>query len=144
MKLLSPSFARPSCSLTVSSSPSGRELVIAVAGEADWSTADLLERQLVEAFTPEVLWLVLDLERLTFCNLRGLGALHEAVAVARTSGIDVTVRGMSRQLGWLHATFPERLSPIEGPAGERGAPLRRDVPVDASALARTWESADSA
>lgn len=142
MTLLSPSFVRPSCSLTVSSSPSGHELTIAVAGEADWSTADQLERQLVAAFTPEVMWLVLDLGQLTFCNLRGLGALHEAVEAARKSGIDVTVRGMSRQLGWLHATFPDRLSPLETPVvGEKvlfQGDLRTLAPL------HTWESADTA
>lgn len=144
MLVLVPPFVRPSCPLTVSSSPSGQKMTIAVAGEADWATAELLERQLVAALTPEVVWLVLDLSDLTFCNLRGLGALHEAVEVARRCGIDVTVRGMSRQLRRLHATFPERLAPLE-PASERpGVPAHGYRRAGPGHPAPSWEGSDTA
>lgn len=142
--LLSPPFARQSCSLTVSSSASGRYMSIAVAGEADWSTADLLEQQLVAALTPEVVSLALELGELTFCNLRGLGALHEAVEAARKAGIDVTVRGMSRQLSRLHAAFPDRLAPLDAPAPRFGAPARRRAAEDPVLGMCAWESSGTA
>ena len=142
--VLVPPFLLPSCPLTVSSSLSGQEMTIAVAGEADWATADLLERQLVAALTPEVVWLVLDLAELTFCNLRGLGALHEAVEVARRCGIDVTVRGMSRQLSRLHDTFPERLASVEGASDGPGVPFRGHRRAGPAHPAPAWAGSDTA
>jgi len=142
--VLVPSVVPPSCSLTVSSSPSGQEMTIAVAGEADWATAELLEQHVVAALTPEVEWLVLDLADLSFCNLRGLGALHEAVEAARRCGIDVTVRGMSRQLSWLHATFPERLAPLEGASGRLQVPSRAHRAAEPGHPAPAWEGSHTA
>ena len=119
-------------------------MTITVAGEADWATAELLERQLVAALTPEVVSLVIDLRALSFCNLHGLGALHEAVAVACRCGIDVRVRGMSRQLSWLHATFPERLARLQGTPGHPGVPPRGHRLAGAGHPTPAWEGSDTA
>lgn len=128
----------------MSSSPSGRELTIAVAGEADWTTADLLQEQLVAALGPGLERLVLDLGGLGFCNLRGLAALHEAVDVAQRAGVDVTMRGMSRQLTWLHSSLTELL-PARGRSdlAWSGSP-RGSLVVETTAPEHPWQSADTA
>nr|WP_239521386.1 STAS domain-containing protein [Blastococcus saxobsidens] len=117
-------------------------MVIVVAGEADWTTADRLLDQVLDALGPPVERLTLELGGLTFCNLRGLGALHQAVEAARGFGIDVTVRGMSGQLAWLHASFPDRLSTggrqdlVWWSAARRGSLVVESAPSQG----RPWES----
>ena len=91
--------------LSVSAVSSGPSLVVSVAGEADWVTSDQLRDQLTQALAYGPRSVILDLAELEFCNLRGLGALHDFCDVARQASVDVTVRGMSRQLTWLIATL---------------------------------------
>ena len=145
MFLIPPLERLPSCALSVTPSRAGPDLTIVVAGEAVCATADQLHDQLVEAFGPEVGRLTLDLGGLSFCNLRGLGALHQAVVAARRSGIDVTVRGMSRQLTWLHAAFPDRLS-IDARQELAWSGPRRGLLVVETATGpdQPWESAGTA
>lgn len=125
----------------MSASRHGPELTIAVTGDADWSTADELEDQLLAALRPDVERIVLDLGRLGFCNLRGLGALHEAVAAARHSGIDVTLCGMPRQLAWLHCAFPGRLSPAGRPDLPRAGARRGQLTIAPLPARNPWKSA---
>lgn len=135
-------ISRWACSLSLSSSLRGGDLTIAAVGEVDWTTADAFADRVIDHFDSELRTVVLDLSGLTFCNLRGLGALHEAVAVARRAGIDVTLRGMPRQLAWLHCSFPDRMSsgrtgqeiPWIGP--RQGALAVEPLPAD-----HPWESA---
>jgi len=49
--------------------------------------------------------LILDLTDLEFCNLRGLRALLGVVETAQLGGVDVAMRGMSRQLSCLHHRY---------------------------------------
>ncbi|WP_167760468.1 STAS domain-containing protein [Blastococcus sp. CT_GayMR16] len=80
-------------------------LVVVVAGEADWVTADRLRDELVAAFGYGPQSVVLDLAELEFCDVHGVRALLQAVDVAERPGVTVTLRGMSLQLSWLYSTF---------------------------------------
>jgi anti-anti-sigma factor len=84
----------------------GQEVVLVVAGEADISNARTLRDQLIEVSASGPQALVVDLVDLDFCDLSGLDALREAAAIAETSGVGITFRGMSRRLRWLDGTFP--------------------------------------
>ncbi len=96
----------PSTWLTVSPRPSGRCLVLVVTGEADGLTAPLLRQDLIAALNHGPERVIVDVTELTFCNLQGLDALHEAIEVIQQAGVPVTLRGMSRLLAWLHTTYP--------------------------------------
>ncbi|MDX6208385.1 MAG: hypothetical protein QOE24_776 [Frankiales bacterium] len=82
-----------------------RQLTLLVLGEADFSTAVGLHRQLVEAMAGWPYTVVIDVSGLSFCGLAGLDALREAELVGVAAGRDVRVTGMSRQLSWLRRTF---------------------------------------
>ena len=116
--------------LSVSAVSSGPCLVVAVAGEADWVTAGQLRDELTAALAYGPRSVILDLTDLGFCNLRGLGALHDFCEVAQRASVEVTVRGMPRQLGWLIHT---RQSVLTGEGRDRRSarrPLLRAVPQD--------------
>lgn len=82
--------------------------VLVVLGDADLATADQLRDQLTGALTGQPPSLLVELAGLDFCDLSGLDALHDAARQAHAAGIQLTFRGMSAQLGWLHRTFPPR------------------------------------
>jgi anti-anti-sigma factor len=84
----------------------GQQTVMAVSGEADISNARALRDQLIEATADGSGPLVVDVVDLEFCDLFGLDAMREAAAIAQTSGVGMTFRGMSRRLRWLDGTFP--------------------------------------
>jgi anti-anti-sigma factor len=84
----------------------GPEVVLVVAGQADISNARALRDRLIEVSASGPRALVVDLVDLDFCDLSGLDALREAAAIAETSGVGMTFRGMSRRLRWLDGTFP--------------------------------------
>ena len=83
--------------------PDGSHLVAVVAGEADLSTADVLRDGVLDCLAYHPRALVVDARDLTFCDLSGLDALMQAVAVAQRSGASVTIRP-SAHLAWLMAT----------------------------------------
>jgi len=115
--------------LSVSAVSSGACLVVAVAGEADWVTADQLRDQLTQALAFGSQSVILDLAGLEFCNLRGLGALHDFCDVAEQAAVDVTIRGMPRQLTWLIDTIQTCV--LAGERRDHGwapRPLLRAVP----------------
>lgn len=133
---------RFSSALSVSPCSAGPGLVVVIGGEADWTTADQLREELAAALAYGPRSAVLDLTDLVFCNLRGLAALLEAVEVARRSGTDVTLRGMSRQLTWLHASL---LSATGRSGAAWSGYARGALAVEAvTASAHPWESADTA
>jgi anti-anti-sigma factor len=119
--------------LSVSAVSSGPGLVLAVAGEADWVTADHLRDQLTQALACGPRSVILDLTGLEFCNLRGLGALHDFCDVAEQASVDVTFRGMPRQLTWLIDTIQTCV--LAGERRDHGwapRPLLRPVPASTS------------
>jgi anti-sigma B factor antagonist len=89
----------------VSSFSAGPCLVVVVAGEADCLTAPQLRDQLTAALAYGPRSLILDLTDLVFCNLLGLRALLDVIETARQGGVDVAMRGMSRQLSCLHRRY---------------------------------------
>ena len=80
--------------------------VLVVVGQADLTTADQLRDDLTDALTGQPPSLLVDLAGLDFCDLSGLDALHDAARQAHAAGVQLTFRGMSAQLAWLHRTFP--------------------------------------
>ncbi|MDX6254735.1 MAG: hypothetical protein QOJ11_1069 [Frankiales bacterium] len=80
-------------------------LLTLLVGEADFSTAVGLHRQLVDAMAGWPYTVVIDVSGLTFCGLAGLDALREAELVGAAQGREVRVTGMSRQLAWLRRNF---------------------------------------
>jgi anti-sigma B factor antagonist len=80
----------------------GQDVVVVVSGEADLATAALLRDELVGALSRGPRSLVLDAVDLTFCDLRGLDALTDAVHEAEDEGVVVTLHP-STQLSWLMA-----------------------------------------
>ena len=80
--------------------PDGQQVVVLVAGEADLSNAQRLRDGLVDCLVYRPRSLVVDATDLTFCDLNGLDALVEAVALAERAGVSVTLRPSS-QLAWL-------------------------------------------
>ncbi|MDX6227286.1 MAG: hypothetical protein QOI76_676 [Frankiales bacterium] len=93
-----------------------RQLTLRVVGEADFSTAVGLHRQLVDAMAGWPYTVVIDVSGLTFCGLAD--SLREAELVGAADGRDVRVTGMSRQLSWLRRTFGQTtagLDPMQWP-----------------------------
>ena len=97
--------SRPPGRLSVSPFSAGPCLVVVVAGEADCLTAPQLRDQLTAALAYGPRSLILDLTDREVCNLRGLRALLEVVETAQLGGVDVAMRGMSRQLSYLHRRY---------------------------------------
>ena len=102
---LLPVSGPPPGSLSVSPLSVGPSLVVVVAGDADWGTANQLRDELTAALSYGPKSLILDLADLTFCNMEGLRALIEVVEVAQRGGADVAWRGMSELLSDLHRTY---------------------------------------
>ena len=105
--------------LSVSPRRNGPQLVLVVLGEADLSTAGQLRDELLAAFAFTPASIVVDVSGLTFCGLAGLDALNDVVAAADAFCIPLELRGMSRQLSWMHRRFPARPT---APAGRRALP----------------------
>ena len=115
--------------LSVSPVSVGSCLIVVVAGEADWITAPELRERLTAALAYGPQSMVLDLTDLEFCNVVGLRALLEVVAAARQVGVQVAMRGMSRQLSCLHRMFvAHRRGGLPGGLSGRSSP-----PKDAGA-----------
>lgn len=126
--------------LSVSAVSSGPSLVVSVAGEADWVTSDQLRDQLMQTLAYGPRSVVLDLADLKFCNLRGLGALHEFCDVARQASVDVTVRGISRQLTWLIDTLRSVLAGELRDHSWARRPILRAVPETSTGVGGSWDS----
>ena len=119
---------RPS-TLMVMPMRAAEQHVLVVVGEADLHTAEQLRSQLIGALGTELTSVLVELGALDFCDLQGLDALHDAARAAHDAGIALTFRGMSRQLSWLHRTFP---APDPPPPG-----LTQPVPATPTAVARS-------
>lgn len=98
----------------------GPRVVVVLAGEADLSNAARLRDRLLACVSHGPRSLVVDARDLTFCDLHGLDALSEAMAVAERSGVSVTVRP-SPQLTWLTETVERASRPADGRARTRSA-----------------------
>lgn len=96
---------RPSA-LLVMPMRAAEQHVLVVVGEADLHTAAQLRSQLLEMIRAEPPSVLVELGALEFCDLHGLAALDDAARAARDAGIELSFRGMSAQLSWLHHTFP--------------------------------------
>jgi anti-sigma B factor antagonist len=103
--------------------PDGQRVVALVAGEADLESAPRLHEGLVACLAYRPRSLIVDATDLSFCDGHGLAALVKAVAVAKRSGVRVTVRP-SPQLAWLVTTVQQAL-PTSGQPGHDllGCPL---------------------
>lgn len=99
-----PPSGRTSWLLVVAVRAGGHDVAILV-GEADLHTADQLRQQLVALLPADAGPLLVDLGALDFCDLRGLDALRDVEQVARSRGVHVTYRGVSRRLAWLSHSF---------------------------------------
>lgn len=126
--------------LTVSAVSSGPRLVVAVAGAADWVTADQLRDQLTQAVAYGPRSVILDLADLEYCNLRGLAALNDFCDVAQRASIDVSVRGMRRQIVWLCDTVARVLTGDHGVCTWARRPLLRAVQQASTAVGGSWDS----
>lgn len=86
--------------------PGGRVLVVCVVGEIDYFTAELLrERVISAALVASPPWLVLDLDRVSFCDASGLGALVGIWKAVRARDGDLVIArppGICRRI--LHRT----------------------------------------
>ena len=102
--------------------------VLVVVGEADLHTAEHLRSRLIELLPVRPPTVLVELGALSFCDLAGLDALHDAARAAHRLGVSMTFRGMSSHLSWLDRTFPPRRPPTPpgatslGPVGARGLP----------------------
>lgn len=83
--------------------PDGQQVVVLIAGEADLASASRLRDGLIDCLVYRPRSLVVDATDLTSCDLHGLDALVEAVAVAERSGVSVSIRP-SPHLAGLMAT----------------------------------------
>lgn len=97
--------SRPPGWLSVSSFSAGPCLIVVLSGDADCVTAPRLRQELTAALAYGPRSMVLDLTDVEFCNLDGLRALLGAVETAQAAGVDVAMRGMSRQLSRLHRAY---------------------------------------
>lgn len=78
--------------------------VLVLLGEADLATSQLLVEQVVRALPSPPRPVVIELGALTFCDLSGLDALYELAGAAAAAEVQLTFRGASPQLQWLHRT----------------------------------------
>ena len=99
---------QPAPGLLVMRLRAAEQHVLVVVGQADLATAEQLRDDLTDALAGQPPCLLVDLAGLDFCDLSGLDALHDAARRAHAAGIELTFRGMSTQLAWLHRTFPPR------------------------------------
>jgi anti-anti-sigma factor len=129
--------------LSVSAVSSGPCLVVAVAGEADVLTAGQLREELTQALAYGPRSVMLDLADLSFCNLHGLRALNDFCDVAQQASVDVSVRGMPRQLGRLVDTLDSVLAGGQGVRSWARRPLLRADPGTSTGLGRSWESRET-
>lgn len=106
---------RPAPGLLVMRLRTAEQRVLVVLGDADLATADQLRDQLTGALTGQHPSVLVELAGLDFCDLSGLDALHDAARQAHAAGVELTFRGMSAQLGWLHRNFPPRDQPPPPP-----------------------------
>lgn len=86
--------------------PDQQQVVVLVAGEADLAVAARLRDGIVDCLIYRPRSLIVDATDLTFCDLHGLDALTDAVAVVERSGVAVTIRS-SAQLAWLMTTVQQ-------------------------------------
>ena len=72
--------------------------VVRVFGEVDLNTAAQLATALAELLARPAARVVVDAAAMTFCGLRGLGALHDGARLAAAHGADFAIAGLSPQL----------------------------------------------
>ena len=111
--------------------------VLIVVGQADIATAEQLRDDLTDALTGRPPSLLVDLAGLDFCDLSGLDALHDAARQAHAAGVQLTFRGMSAQLAWLHRTFPPR--DLSEPASPQA--LASPPTIEAGGTIGSWPGA---
>lgn len=75
--------------------------VVRVIGEVDLTTAGQLATALVELIARPAAQVVVDTTGMTFCGLRGLGALHDAARLAAAQHAGFAIVGLSPQLDRL-------------------------------------------
>ena len=115
---------QPAALLLVMPLRAAEQHVLVVVGEADLLTAGELRTQLITMIRSEPPSVLVELGALDFCDLQGLDALHDAARAAHEAGVDLTFRGMSAQLSWLHHTFPPR-STVPPPSAPSPCPALR-------------------
>ena len=102
----------------------GRAATVAVAGEIDLQTADLLRDRLLDLADAGYRTLVVDFGAVVFCDAAGLGALvaaHNRVASAGGEIRLAAVRPAQRKL--LRVTGLHRVFPLDdGPGAALGGP----------------------
>lgn len=131
--------------LLVLAVPVRQHVDVLVAGHADRATAQHLRERLVDALFYRPRSLVVDATDVTSCDLSGLHALVDAVAVIERSGVHVTVLpspGLTRLMADVRRTPPTSGQPAPAPAGcPLPRPSRATVRVRAPlAVARTRSS----
>ncbi|MFI8829064.1 STAS domain-containing protein [Streptomyces sp. NPDC053431] len=98
-----------------------RQAVACVTGELDIATAPLIRQALLDTINRHE-QVIIDLDRLDFCDCAGLSALITAQKTARAHGITLVIRNVQPQLTRLLRCVPHTL-PVE-PTALRGVPAR--------------------
>ncbi|MGW8358859.1 STAS domain-containing protein [Streptomyces wedmorensis] len=98
-----------------------RQAVAYVTGELDIATAPRIRQALLDTVHRHE-QVIIDLDRLEFCDCAGLSALITAHKTARAHGTALTIRNIPHQLTRLLRCIPHTL-PIE-PTEPRGVPAR--------------------
>lgn len=106
----------------------GPQLVVAVVGEADISTAGQLHDQFADVLASRPGSVLMDVTSLDFCDLSGLDALGDAASAAADAGLVMTIQGCSPQLAWLFDTFTPRSGVRLAPGAGR-VPRARQAPT---------------
>lgn len=100
------------CTTTVPASPSGKVLVLCVAGEIDLSTLGLVEDALAAALSTRPTQLVVDIAGVTFCSCRGYRMLLDCSVTAARHGIGYALSGASHHADRIWGMLrPEGLLP---------------------------------
>lgn len=82
------------------------EVRVSVIGEADLCTARQLRCALIGVLRQQPAVVVVDLAGLSFCDVRGLDALQDALVLSRATGVRMSWQAASPLLQWMHDAFP--------------------------------------
>jgi anti-sigma B factor antagonist len=99
MKPLSPqNTSHPSNRLTLECTVDGGQVQLKLVGEVDLETVPFLDQELLRITAAEPERLLLDLSGVEFIDSTGLSAIVRAEQSAVTGGLELSLRGGSRQV----------------------------------------------
>ena len=110
-------------------------VLLCITGELDLATAPCLQRDLRQALAAAATAgqrLVLDLDKVRFCDLSGLYALHAAARTAATAGQPIFLTASVTSTDTGHRSSVRRLIEL---LNQAGCPLTPTLPPSAAAAA---------